>query len=152
MKAASPVFTQAVPSSFNGFAYVYRGEGMLGTNEKWVREGQMVLLGGGDAFPMRATDKSECRLLLIAGGACRRAPVCGPACGAYGGAVAEPIGEPVARYGPFVMNTRAELEQAFDDFHSGKLGKIAGAEERMAQTEAARAAQRRAGTWERDEL
>lgn len=72
MQAGSPVFTQDVPPSHNGFAYVYRGEGVLGANDKLVREGQMVLLGGGDAFPMRATDKSECRLLLIAGGACRR--------------------------------------------------------------------------------
>lgn len=50
------------------------------------------------------------------------------------------------------MNTRAELVQAFEDYQSGKLGKIAGTEERMAQTEAARAAQRRTGTWQRDEL
>lgn len=60
--------------------------------------GDIAVFGGGDAVEIAG--QSGSRLLLIA---------------------AEPIGEPVARYGPFVMNTKEEIYQAFADYEAGKL-------------------------------
>lgn len=91
--------------------------------------GQWGELGTGNSFRIRA-DKS-CKLLLVAG---------------------EPIGEPVARRGPFVMNTDAEIKQAFADLRSGQFGEIEGAAERRQQTQDARDTQKETGRWERDEL
>ena len=72
----------------------------------------MVLFGQGDAITMSANDVQESRSpdldVLILGG--------------------RPIREPVAWYGPFVMNTREELVEAFNDFEAGKLGRSPHAE------------------------
>ena len=66
------------------------------------------MLGAGDVVSVRADDDQDSRTpaldVLVLGGL--------------------PIGEPVAAYGPFVMNTRAELQQAFDDFNAGRLGRV----------------------------
>jgi redox-sensitive bicupin YhaK (pirin superfamily) len=91
-------FTTEVPAGHNAFAYVIDGAVELGTARTRANAGTLAVLGAGDALTARATDSG--RFLLIAG---------------------RPIGEPVARYGPFVMNTRAELQQAVDDFQSGRL-------------------------------
>jgi redox-sensitive bicupin YhaK (pirin superfamily) len=80
-------------------AYVFAGAARIG--ERDVVEGQLAVLGEGDAVRLRASTAG--RLLLLAG---------------------VPHGEPVARHGPFVMNTRAELEQAVRDFQSGRMGEI----------------------------
>ncbi|HEX4445654.1 MAG TPA: pirin family protein [Polyangiaceae bacterium] len=79
-----------------------RGEGDGGQE---VRDGQMAILGAGDVVRLRGPEEAgkHGRLLLLGG---------------------TPLREPVARYGPFVMNTRAELQQAFDDFRSGRMGEI----------------------------
>jgi len=90
---------QAVPADFQGFAYVFAGSAEVGG--KTLGSGQLGLLGPGDSVHLSSTTKA--RLLLLAG---------------------QPINEPVARYGPFVMNTEAELHQAVRDFQSGKLGEI----------------------------
>jgi quercetin 2,3-dioxygenase len=81
-------------------AYVF--EGSVRVAGKTVREGQLAVLGTGDAVRLSGADEPG-RLLLLGG---------------------IPLREPVARYGPFVMNTRAELVQAFADFESGKMGEI----------------------------
>jgi len=83
-------------------AYVFEGEALLGERATAVRDGQLAVLDAGDAVRLRGGTTGG-RLLLLAG---------------------VPIGEPVARYGPFVMNTQAELVQAFRDYESGRLGEI----------------------------
>jgi len=96
------------PRPFNALVYVLAGSGRAGAEGRPVRTGQLVVHGPGDAIVVRADDVSDERApeleLLVLGGA--------------------PIGEPVAAYGPFVMNTRAELQEAFADYQAGKLGTI----------------------------
>jgi redox-sensitive bicupin YhaK (pirin superfamily) len=89
-----------VPPGHNAFAYVYDGAVEIGGTG--VGRGQLAALGDGDAVRLRSLD-AEGALLLVAG---------------------RPIGEPVARYGPFVMNTREQIEQAFRDYQNGRFGVI----------------------------
>ena len=92
----------------NALVYVLAGRGTAGTEGRPVGQGQLVLYGAGDALVVTADsgqDSSTKSLeLLVLGG--------------------EPIGEPVAAYGPFVMNTREQIAQAFEDFHAGRLGSV----------------------------
>ena len=95
-------------TSFNALVYVLAGSGRVGTEGQPVQVGQLARFGAGDWITVRADDAgvsrhSELELLILGG---------------------RPIGEPVEHYGPFVMNTRAEIQQAMDDFHAGRLGSI----------------------------
>ncbi len=96
---------QAVPRAQNAFAYVIGGEVEFAEGST-VKKGEVAIFANdGDeiALSAPATASSDANVLLIAG---------------------EPLNEPVARYGPFVMNTRQELAQAFEDFQSGKMGRL----------------------------
>jgi redox-sensitive bicupin YhaK (pirin superfamily) len=91
----------AVPANHEALVYVFGGAVRVGERE--VRDGQLAQLGAGDTVRLRGLPGGG-RLLLLAG---------------------VPLGEPVARYGPFVMNTREEIFQAFQDYQAGRLGAIA---------------------------
>jgi redox-sensitive bicupin YhaK (pirin superfamily) len=91
-------FRHAVPASHNAFVYVFEGIAEIGPARTKVGAAQLAVLGDGDRLSIRS--EGGARMLCLA---------------------ARPIGEPVARYGPFVMNTDAEIQQAFDDYRSGRL-------------------------------
>jgi redox-sensitive bicupin YhaK (pirin superfamily) len=90
---------------FNALLYVMSGHGSVGAERAPVRAGQLAVLGPGAALTVRAGDRQDSHTpeldVLILGGA--------------------PIREPIAMYGPFVMNTRAEVVQAFEDYQSGRF-------------------------------
>ncbi|HEV2719968.1 MAG TPA: pirin family protein [Thermoanaerobaculia bacterium] len=99
--AAGARFAQAVPASYNAFAFIVSGEATFGG--RTARENDMVIFErDGDEVSIDSGGGAE--LLLIAG---------------------VPLNEPVARYGPFVMNTPGEIRQAMLDYQSGRFGKIA---------------------------
>jgi quercetin 2,3-dioxygenase len=87
--------------AFNALVYVLAGTGTVGTEDRPVTVGQLATYGPGDAI--RVTARTQLELFVMGG---------------------QPIREPVAHYGPFVMNTRAELVQAFEDYQAGRLGVI----------------------------
>jgi quercetin 2,3-dioxygenase len=90
-----------LPEGHNAFAYVFEGSATVGTGEdaRALETHELAVLGGGDLFTVRA-EGSEARLILVAG---------------------RPLREPIARHGPFVMNTREQIMQAFVDFQEGRF-------------------------------
>ncbi len=99
------VVEQPLEASHHALVYVFEGRAEVGTGRRLLGDGQLGLLGPGDAVRLAVGSDAPggARLLLLAG---------------------QPLGEPVARYGPFVMNTEAEIAQAISDYRSGRLGEI----------------------------
>ncbi|MFJ9176813.1 pirin family protein [Streptomyces sp. NPDC102360] len=93
---------------YNGLVYVLAGKGTVGPDRRPVHTGQTAVFGAGSSLTVRADESQDANTpdleVVILGG--------------------QPIREPMAHYGPFVMNNKAELQQAFDDFQAGRLGVI----------------------------
>ena len=93
---------------YNALVYVLSGQGSVGDDKTPVQTGNLAVLGAGDFVTVSAAGSQESRTpaldVLVIGG--------------------QPIREPVAWAGPFVMNTKAEVMTAFEDFQKGKLGTI----------------------------
>jgi redox-sensitive bicupin YhaK (pirin superfamily) len=96
------------PNHFNALVYALGGNGFVGPDARPFHSGQLAVHGAGDTLVIRADQMQESRHpaleVLILGG--------------------QPIAEPVVAHGPFVMNTRQEIIQAFEDFEAGKLGTV----------------------------
>ena len=94
-------FKFKLPKTHNSFIYLIEGEIKIGDNEhKQTKDSTLILLDKGEELKVLATSKAK--FLLISG---------------------KPIGEQIARGGPFVMNTKAEIQQAIEDYHSGTFVK-----------------------------
>ena len=91
----------SLPPGHNAFAYAFEGALTIGEGDdaRPLSAQEMAVLGGGDVLKLQAGDAGA-RLIVVAG---------------------RPLREPVARYGPFVMNTRQEIMQAFADFQEGRF-------------------------------
>jgi redox-sensitive bicupin YhaK (pirin superfamily) len=91
-------FEHALPTDHAAFAYVLSGTARLGSSQRPAPAGSIAVLGRGDRVVVTAAEGA--RFLLLA---------------------AAPIREPIARRGPFVMNTEEELDEAFEDYRTGRL-------------------------------
>ncbi|HUT50963.1 MAG TPA: pirin family protein [Alphaproteobacteria bacterium] len=96
---------QPIAAGHNGFVYLFAGESVSVTNTNGSADGvipyrHLAVLGDGDRLGLTNNAEQPARMLVVAG---------------------RPIGEPIARYGPFVMNTREEIFQAFKDYEEGRF-------------------------------
>ncbi len=96
------------PRPFNALVYALIGEGTVGTEARPLHAGQLAVFGSGDhlvigAEPKQRAGGTDFDVLILGG---------------------KQIREPIAQYGPFVMNTQAELATAIDDFQAGRMGTV----------------------------
>ena len=93
---------------FNALVYALSGRGTVGAEATPIEGGQLAVLGAGGVLTVTGAPRQETRMphleVVILGG--------------------RPIREPIAWYGPFVMNTKAEIQQAFEDFQAGRMGRV----------------------------
>jgi hypothetical protein len=94
-------FEAPLPADHNAFLYAYEGEAFVGAEKKPLPHRAAGLLSTGDRVSIVAGEQGA-RVLVLAG---------------------KPIGEPIVQYGPFVMNTREEIEQAIADYQAGALSR-----------------------------
>ena len=94
-----------IPADHAVALYVFQGSVVTGPDARTIEDGELAILGEGDSVTISSNKNGpEPARLLVLGG--------------------RPIGEPVSRYGPFVMNTKDEIIQAFHDYQSGRMGVI----------------------------
>ncbi len=89
--------------AFNALAYGLEGAGYVGEERHGFGLGNLAVFGSGDHLVLQARDDQALDVLLLGG---------------------QPIREPIVAYGPFVMNTKHEIQQAFEDYQSGRLGRV----------------------------
>jgi redox-sensitive bicupin YhaK (pirin superfamily) len=99
--APGAAFEAPLPAGHNAFVYVYEGEVLVGDEKKALPNRAAGLLSDGSSVKLAAKD-SGAKVLVLAG---------------------RPLGEPVVQYGPFVMNSREEIEQAINDYQSGAFAR-----------------------------
>lgn len=92
-----------LPRGFTTLAFTLEGDVYVGDEQRQILPGAMAVLGRDSEGPLQLQAAKDARVLVLSG---------------------EPINEPVAAYGPFVMNTRAEIIQAVEDYQSGKMGRL----------------------------
>jgi redox-sensitive bicupin YhaK (pirin superfamily) len=97
---AGTVFQRPLADERNAFVYIYEGDGAL--DGQPLAAHNLAVLGAGDTVSLTAGEQGA-RFILVAG---------------------RPLGEPIVQYGPFVMNTREEIEQAFADYRDGHLARV----------------------------
>ncbi|HEX5406396.1 MAG TPA: pirin family protein [Pseudonocardiaceae bacterium] len=106
--AAGAQLSMPWQADYNALAYVMAGTGTVGPKAEPIHAGQMAVFGAGDRITINADAKQDSRTstleVIMLGG--------------------RPIREPMVQYGPFVMNTREELQQAMTDYQSGRLGVV----------------------------
>ncbi|MFN8028339.1 MAG: pirin-like C-terminal cupin domain-containing protein [Acidimicrobiia bacterium] len=91
--------------AFNAMAYTLLGRGYVGEEQRPLSAHELAVFGPGDTVTVRAREGDDEPLdVLLLGGL--------------------PIREPIAHYGPFLMNTKAQILEAIDDFNAGKMGTI----------------------------
>jgi len=98
MKAGS-TFVQDIPQTYKGFVYILSGEALFGSKETVGKESHCLVLSSGTSLTIKA-DKEDVRFVLLGG---------------------QPLNEPISKHGPFVMNTREEIQQAFLDYQLGRF-------------------------------
>eukprot|EP01012_Entosiphon_sulcatum_P010530 TRINITY_DN1616_c2_g1_i3.p2 TRINITY_DN1616_c2_g1~~TRINITY_DN1616_c2_g1_i3.p2 ORF type:complete len:303 (+),score=59.08 TRINITY_DN1616_c2_g1_i3:34-942(+) len=94
--------THVLPADHNAGVYVFGGKGVFGSEQQAGQDGQFLVLSNGGMVSLAAAADSDVELLFLSG---------------------KPINEPIARHGPFVMNTDEEIQQAFQDYQSGRFAR-----------------------------